>query len=94
LIAVEQLTIQDAIAELEAQAQGFDDWDVFEHAVSAPDGYTVAELAGRWRLSEVRALDFLEGFERHGFAVCRSGFWRATEEARRLQLVDRDGVPL
>src|SRR5215831_12301142 len=83
-----------APAELEAQAQGVYEWCVFERAVSAPDGYTPAELARRWRVSQEAALNVLRGFERHGFAACKGGYWRATEKARRLHLVDRDGEPV
>jgi hypothetical protein len=56
--------------------------------------YAAAELADRWRVSEGKAVEFLEQFERAGYALQRGGYWRATRRAVLLHLVDFDGVPV
>jgi hypothetical protein len=48
-------------------------------------GRTVPDLAKRWRKSEQLTLEWLEAFERTGFARRRGEFWFATERARRIQ---------
>ena len=48
-------------------------------------GHTITELARRWHMSEEKALEFLEAFEKRGFARQRGKLWFATEKASRIQ---------
>jgi hypothetical protein len=89
-----QLTIGDELEVREAERQGFTDWDVFELPAPARRWLTAAELAARWGKGEEQARMFLEDFERAGYAVRRGEYWRASDRALQLHLVDRDGMPL
>jgi hypothetical protein len=49
--------------------------------------FTANELAHRWRVSEVRALELLDGLRETGYAERRGMYWRASARARRLRRV-------
>jgi len=47
----------------------------------------VTELAGRWKMSEERALELLSGLETTRLVTRRGEFWRASAKACRLRRV-------
>lgn len=50
-------------------------------------GRTAAELAQRWGVRESQAREWLEDFERRGYARRRGAYWFATARALQLHFV-------
>ncbi len=46
-------------------------------------GMSCADLAKRWKMSRLKALEFLEAFERIGLVERDGDGWRATDRAVR-----------
>jgi hypothetical protein len=54
-------------------------------------GRTISELARRWRVSDEKALEFLEAFARTGYACRRGELWFATAKATRIVGFGKEG---
>jgi hypothetical protein len=87
----QQLTLEDETATTEAMREGFDGWDVFKRPAPKRRWHTAAELAARWRMSPEQAEEWLEAFERTGFACRQGNYWLATERARKVMGLGPDG---